>query len=550
MIGSSCLMVLWMFAATPGGAAADVEKPLGALARSIRHDNANYDWPRQRPDGRSQAPLPPRPSPYDSLLGKVDESEAVATDGDDEEAGIPGLPSDEPAAPLKDKAMEKQTKPEPPKPDAPPAKSSQPENIRRDQPPAPPKQELSPPETPTRIPPVLESPPPPPPPQSDDVGEALSTDQDTYKHHRFGQRIFPGRGERLRGWFDDVCFEGWLDQGVTVNPQNPADKSNFPVGFNNRANEYQLNQLYLRLLRDVDLEGACWDFGGRVDLLYGTDWSYVAARGLENTRDMTPRWNSEQYGLAMPQCYAEAFCPWGGVSVKLGHFYSILGYESVAATENFFYSHSYARLYAEPYTETGLLAAKSLGNFSFQAGFSRGDNNWEDNNNGLGFLGGASWKNPDTRTTLSFNINSGREQPDPDTNVRTVYSLVLQQRLGKRWESVTQHDFGAEPGAGVDQTNAKWYGLVQYLFYDINERWRAGMRFEWFRDQGGSRVPGANQTADYFELCPGINFSPNGRLTVRSEVRWDWSGTAGYKPFDDGTRANQILWDLDLILRF
>jgi hypothetical protein len=323
------------------------------------------------------------------------------------------------------------------------------------------------------------------------------------------------------------------------------------VGFNNRANEYQMNQTYLRLLRDVDLDGDAWDVGGRVDLLYGTDWSYVAARGLENQRDLSPKWNSHQYGLAMPQCYMEAFCPWaGGTSVKIGHFYSNLGYENVAAVENFFYSHSYARLYAEPYTETGLLASRPLGDFTVQAGFSRGDNNWEDNNNALGFLGGASWKNPNGRSSLALNINSGREQPDPATAVRTVYSLVWRQKIGRRWESVLQHDYGFEPGVGIDQNNARWYGLVQYLFYDINDHWRAGLRFEWFRDQGGARVPGADRTADYFELCPGINFTPNERLIVRSEVRWDWSGTAGYTPFDDGTRGNQVLWSLDAIVRF
>ena len=53
----------------------------------------------------------------------------------------------------------------------------------------------------------------------------------------------------------------------------------------------------------------------------------------------------------MPQAYAEVFCPWGnGLSVKLGHFYSIFGYETVTAPDNFFYSHSYVFQYGEPNT--------------------------------------------------------------------------------------------------------------------------------------------------------------------------------------------------------
>ena len=47
------------------------------------------------------------------------------------------------------------------------------------------------------------------------------------------------------------------------------------------------------------------------------------------TDDLSPKWNAQRYGLAMPQVYAEVFCPWGnGLSMKLGHFYSILGYET------------------------------------------------------------------------------------------------------------------------------------------------------------------------------------------------------------------------------
>ena len=91
-------------------------------------------------------------------------------------------------------------------------------------------------------------------------------------------RIPPGR---LRRWLDGVGFESWLDQGATLNTLSPRDRSNGPVAFNNRSNEYQLNQAYLRLKRDVNPEEDFWDLGGRVDLLYGTDSFYTTARGLE-----------------------------------------------------------------------------------------------------------------------------------------------------------------------------------------------------------------------------------------------------------------------------
>ena len=57
---------------------------------------------------------------------------------------------------------------------------------------------------------------------------------------------------------------------------------------------------------------------------------------------------------AIPQLYVEA--GYGDLSVKAGHFYTIIGYEVVQATGNFFYSHAYTFNFSEPFTHTGVLA--------------------------------------------------------------------------------------------------------------------------------------------------------------------------------------------------
>jgi hypothetical protein len=402
------------------------------------------------------------------------------------------------------------------------------------------------------LPPLLQESPTPPkavPKHAGEVGETTVTDG-----------AFDSRAERCyrcagqggwRGWLDGVTTDGWLDQGATLNTLSPRNRTNGPVTFNNRSNDYQLNQLYLLLKRDVDRQGCRWDAGGRIDLLYGTDSLYTSARGLELGDDLSPKWNAQQYGLSMPQAYAEFFCPWGnGLSVKLGHFYSILGYETAPAPANFFYSHSYVYQYGEPKTYTGLLAATHLGDFEIQAGMTRGWDNWGDNNNDMAFTGSIGWTSDDERTSIALGVDAGREQPDPTSNVRTLYSLVIQQKLGERWQYVAQFDYGNEPAAGVGDTIARWYGLNQYLFRTINEHWKAGLRFEWFRDENGSRIADVGQTADYFELTPGLNWTPDEHWTVRPELRWDWTGTAGVYPFGDGTRSSQLLLSCDVIARF
>ncbi|MEE8451408.1 MAG: outer membrane beta-barrel protein, partial [Thermoguttaceae bacterium] len=237
----------------------------------------------------------------------------------------------------------------------------------------------------------------------------------------------------------DFFVHGWIAQGFTWNPDNPVNRFNTPLTFNDRSNEYQLNQLYVSMGRAIDTSSCGWDFGGQVDLFFGTDYFFTQAIGLETRRDGSPRWNSSNgprgtgaaiYGLAMPQLYAEVFAPiGGGISVKMGHFYTILGYESVPAPENFFYSHAYTMQYGEPFTHTGLLASYDLGpGLSIHGGLTRGWNTWEDPNDKLGFLGGVTWTSADECTSCSFAIHTGSED-NAGANNRTSYSLVVTQQL-------------------------------------------------------------------------------------------------------------------------
>ena len=116
--------------------------------------------------------------------------------------------------------------------------------------------------------------------------------------------------------------------------------------------EVQFNQVYAVMEKTLKTDGGCWDIGGRIDLLYGSDYIFCESNGFETNPDGSPKWNGAvDYGLAMPQIYAEI----GNdkVSMKVGRFYTIIGYESMMVVNNFFYSQNYAMRYAEPTTHTG-----------------------------------------------------------------------------------------------------------------------------------------------------------------------------------------------------
>lgn len=373
---------------------------------------------------------------------------------------------------------------------------------------------------------------------------------------------------RNNGFF----VRGWLDQGFIGNADSPRDRFNGPLKFTDRSNEYLMNQLYLSFGRAVDTKRCAWDIGGQIDLLYGTDYFFTTAVGLETRRDGTPKWNSSDgprgaggaiYGLAMPQAYAEVFAPIGnGMTVKMGHFYTILGYESVMAPENFFYSHSYTMQYGQPFTHTGMLASYDASPcLTFHAGFTRGWDTWEDPNETLGFLGGVGWTSPNERTSVAFALHTGNEDDAGDNN-RTVYSLVLSRQLTRKLTYIFQHDLGVENNAavvGLDRVNGNWYSINQYLVYQLNRTTSLGLRVEWFRDEHGTRIftvpADLVEGNDYAELTLGINWKPNRNIILRPEVRWDWSGVSAPAlgvdgMYNDFSKKSQFTLGLDLILVF
>lgn len=367
-----------------------------------------------------------------------------------------------------------------------------------------------------------------------------------------------------------MVFGGWLDQGVTVNGRRVADRFNGPVTFNDRDGEYQMNQLWLFAEKEVDTGGYGWDIGGRVDAVYGTDWRFTQSFGLEDN------WNESErfYGAALPQMYMDVAV--NNLTVRMGHYYTIIGYEVVTAPDNFFYSHTYAMQYGEPRTHTGLLASYALGDqVAISAGFDRGWDKWEDNNNHQSFLGGVRWNSIQEAKSVAFAISSG-PYDDAGQHNRTMYSVVLSYRPTSWLHYVLQHNYGVDNDGGLQLENgaiqdAKWYGINQELFYDFNDYWALGFRFEWFRDDNGTRVGGlgaphgwtlgpdlaAGQrgwVGSFYAMTLGLNWKPTDRIVVRPEGRWDWydgpADGANSLPYDAGTRCSQFTFATDLIITF
>ena len=316
-----------------------------------------------------------------------------------------------------------------------------------------------------------------------------------------------------------VHVDGWVEVGIVGNPR--TNSKNTPITFGEEANDVNVNSTYLVIERGVTA-GDSWDLGFRADFLYGTDSAYTTAGDNWDgnfTRD------TEDYRIALPQAYAEVYAPIGnGITLKVGHFYTLIGYEVVTAPDNFFYTHAYTMQYGEPFTHSGALLSYDINdNISFTGGVTTG---WDTNFDGApeNFLGALSYSTDDGKTSLTGSLITGGEQKTNKEN-RTMYSIVLTHDIADTLHYVLQHDQGFTQDGGTQTAN--WYGVNQYLTYDVSDTLGAGLRFEWFRDENGTRVSTADGNglqANFFAVTGGVNWDPVSWLRVRPEIRYDFTG--------------------------
>ena len=71
---------------------------------------------------------------------------------------------------------------------------------------------------------------------------------------------------------------GWVQQGLTLNADNPVDGFNGPVTTNDQSQQYQMNQAWVYFVKPTKTDGCGFDIGGRVDVVYGTDWRFEIGR--------------------------------------------------------------------------------------------------------------------------------------------------------------------------------------------------------------------------------------------------------------------------------
>jgi hypothetical protein len=369
-------------------------------------------------------------------------------------------------------------------------------------------------------------------------------------------------------------LSGWIESGITLNPDDPADRQNFGHLFTDRANELLLNQAVITAERTLDPKASDFDWAFKAQFLYGSDARYIHSVGLfQNTQheivqpDLVEAWLLGH--VPIPNTT-------GGLDVKVGKFVTLEGAETIDPRANLFYSHSYIFNFGIPLNHTGILTTlHAVKGLDVYAGVTRGVNtSTSDNNDSAAFHGGLGFSFLDGKLTALATTHIGPENVNNNHDSRYLNDVVLTYKATDKLIATLDGNFAEDEAvAGT----AKAYGAAAYLSYAVNDWLTFAVREEVFRDEKGFFVGSFADNDDFIDLQRGETdnidprtfFSsgtfnavtvgatiklpapkPMTSLVVRPELRYDAALSSNTAPFSDRKSRHQFTAGVDVLLIF
>ena len=366
-------------------------------------------------------------------------------------------------------------------------------------------------------------------------------------------------------------ISGWIDSGITFNPASPQDNQNFGRFFDDRVNEPLLNQLVINFERALASQPGEFDWGFKLQFMYGSDARYIHSLGLfddtASTSILQPDLVEAYLNLHFP------IISEGGLDLKLGKFVTLEGAETIDPRTNFFYSHTYIFNVGIPFNHTGALATFHATKWlDLMAGVTRGVNtSIEDNNDALAFHGGIGLNLYEGKVVVAATTHIGPETPHNNHDLRYLSDITTTWKITDKLTSITDLNYALD-----EVSDAQAYGIAQYFTYAINSWLTAGIRGEIFWDDDGfyvfsfannhdpmralegeptidPRTVGGGKTT-YGMVTASVNIrpampNPISGLTIRPELGYD-RALNGTHPFNDSRNVDQFTMGVDFILTF
>ncbi len=393
-------------------------------------------------------------------------------------------------------------------------------------------------------------------------------------------------------WVDGIHLSAQLESGIIANPFNPGTGLNWGQLFTDHANQVQLNQLLLTANKPLDPKNSDYQWGFKVQFMYGSDARYTQFLGELN--QVIP---DQRNQFDVVEANVLAHLPWiteGGIDLKVGQYPTPLGYETIDPSTNPFYSHSYIFQFGLPFKHTGALAVTHVNDvLDVYSGIDTGTNTTfgplGEDNGAVGGVGGFNLTFLDGKLTILALTHFG---PEDSTRVlsplgvnangqwRFYNDVLITWKATDTWTFVTETNW-VRDGYGLVGKPVNGFGAAQYASYALSDTVALNARAEIWRDDNNFFVASFPGTSDFVKFqqglpTPSVHFAPGSNTTygaltlgvtwkpempapvtgllVRPEIRWDHAFTNN-NPFNDNTTtssgtANSFTFGADFVLTF
>jgi len=357
------------------------------------------------------------------------------------------------------------------------------------------------------------------------------------------------QGTWLGAFLDNnrLFLSGWIEQAFTAS----TDRfSNFPVIFNDRGNEYLLQQAWVRVGRKLVLLGTdqpSWGF--QIDVINGSDYRWTMSRGLFNSQLDNLTGSQNLYGVDPVQHFVNLYVPtlFRGTEFRLGRFYAPFNFDSIEGVTTPLLSRAYA-FENSPFTMCGLGAYVTFspawtGVFMLING---NDVYFGDPAEELRFAGNIKWtQTGGGRNVVQFGTSLGRGKFNPAyptppqqttnalatepfgrNNINTfdlLYTHLLNSAMSYNLEIMYGYQYNVPQEAlpiSDPSGFTNWLSILHYFFYDVSPRMRLILRWEDFDDFQGQRTGFAGL---YNAVTGGFVFRLNPSMWIRPEARYDYN---------------------------
>ena len=369
-----------------------------------------------------------------------------------------------------------------------------------------------------------------------------------------------------------------------LNGDNPGDGLNFGHLFTDKANTPLLNQILLTAQRPLDPKATGYDFGFKLQVMYGSDARYVHYLGeadywINELNQFTPveAWAIDAYSLAVfgrHRHQGRSMCHLGrrrddrpDHQLPLLAFLYLQFRHPVRAHRHHddLACRSACRYLCRHHTGVNTtFGDRNVAHPSFHGGI------------GLNLLGGnltilatthIGAETPNTNGTNNTIDTIAACHCNPGDTLRFLNDITATWKINDSWTLITDanyiHDDGTYLNAsGFGTFHPNGYGIAQYAIYTVNDWLKAVGRVEVWRDNNNffvaafpgnfdfvnaehgflnTSIPGgpAGGGTTYFEITGGLNIAPTipqgtpllKSITFRPEVRYDAS-LNNTTPFD------------------